>query len=61
MKVAEKLAIDAFKNDKESHIWLDQKICHTCRERFCVYARPGNLSLIHRFFARGENNEVQDH
>jgi ferredoxin like protein len=43
MKITEKLALDAFKNDKETHITLDQKICHTCRERFCIYACPANL------------------
>jgi len=43
MKITEKLAIDAFKNDKETHITLDQKICHTCKERFCIYACPANL------------------
>ncbi len=43
MKITEKLALDAFKNDKESHILLDQKICHSCKERFCIYACPANL------------------
>jgi len=43
MKITEKLALDAFKNDKETHIQLDQKICHACKERFCVYACPANL------------------
>ena len=43
MKITEKLALDAFKNDKETHISLDQKICHTCKERFCIYACPANL------------------
>lgn len=43
MKITEKLALDAFKNDKESHIFLDQQICHTCQERFCIYACPANL------------------
>ena len=43
MKITEKLAIDAFKNDRETHILLDQTICHTCKERFCIYACPANL------------------
>ena len=43
MKITEKLALDAFKNDKDTHITLDQKICHTCKERFCIYACPANL------------------
>ena len=47
MKITEKLAMDAFKNDKESHILLEQQICHTCQERFCIYACPTNL-YVHR-------------
>ena len=43
MKITEKLALDAFKNDKETHISLDQKICQNCKERFCIYACPANL------------------
>ena len=31
MKITEKLALDAFKNDKETHILLDQKICQPAR------------------------------
>jgi len=43
MRITDKLALDAFKNDKESHIRLDQKICQNCKERFCIYACPANL------------------
>ncbi len=46
MKITEKLALDAFKNDKETHITLDQKICHNCKERFCIYACPANLYAL---------------
>jgi ferredoxin like protein len=46
MKITEKLARDAFKNDKESHILFDQKICHSCKERFCIYACPANLYAL---------------
>jgi ferredoxin like protein len=43
MKVEEKIALDAIKNDKESHIALDQTICGTCKERMCVTVCPGHL------------------
>jgi ferredoxin like protein len=43
MRITDKLALDAFKNDKVSHIHLDQKICQGCKERFCIYACPANL------------------
>ena len=43
MKVEEKIALDAIKNDCESHIQLDQTICRTCKERMCVLVCPGHL------------------
>ena len=43
MKVEEKIALDAIKNDRESHIRLDQKECLECRERWCVAVCPGHL------------------
>jgi len=43
MKVEEKIALDAIKNDKESHIRLDQKRCEGCRQRVCVAVCPGHL------------------
>lgn len=43
MKIEEKIALDAIKNDKESHIRLDQKRCGECRERICVAVCPGRL------------------
>ena len=43
MKIEEKLALDAIKNDKESHITLDQTICGSCKERFCVLVCPAHL------------------
>jgi ferredoxin like protein len=46
MTITEKLARDAFKNDRESHICLDQKKCRNCRERFCIYACPANLYAL---------------
>lgn len=43
MKITEKLALNALKKDKSSHIELDPRICGTCRERYCLYACPANL------------------
>jgi ferredoxin like protein len=42
-KIEEKIACNAIKNDKESHIKLKQDVCKNCRERFCIYACPGHL------------------
>ena len=54
MKIEEKLAIDAFKNDAESHITLDQETCKTCKERFCIYACPAHLYGLNE-----ENGQMQ--
>ena len=43
MKIEEKIACNAIRNDKESHIKLRQDVCKDCRERFCIYACPGHL------------------
>ncbi len=44
MKVEEKLALDAFKTDKESHIKIDQSVCRSkCRVRYCLFVCPGHL------------------
>lgn len=44
MKVEEKLALDAFRNDTESHIIINQEICRSkCSTRYCVVACPGHL------------------
>ena len=43
MKIEEKIACNAIKNDKENHIKLKQEVCKECRERFCIYSCPGHL------------------
>ncbi|MBA4390054.1 MAG: hypothetical protein C0399_03865 [Syntrophus sp. (in: bacteria)] len=44
MKIEEKLAIDAFKTDKESHIRINHDICRTkCTLKYCLSVCPGHL------------------
>ncbi len=43
MKVEEKIALDAIKNDRESHILIDQKRCTACTARVCIAVCPGHL------------------
>jgi ferredoxin like protein len=44
MRIDEKLAIDAFKTSKESHIKIDQEICRSkCRVKYCLFVCPGHL------------------
>ena len=54
MKVEEKLAINAFKTDNESHITINQEICRTkCTVRYCIAVCPGHLYSYNE-----ENNEM---
>jgi ferredoxin like protein len=43
MKVEEKLANNAIKNAKESHIKLNQEVCRNCHEKPCIHVCPGHL------------------
>lgn len=43
MKVEEKIALNAIRNDKKSHILLDQSVCSACRERMCITVCPAHL------------------
>jgi len=44
MKIDEKLAVNSFKNDKESHIKITHSICREkCKIRYCIYVCPGHL------------------
>jgi ferredoxin like protein len=43
MKIEEKIALNAMKNDRESHITLDQGQCGQCEERWCIAVCPGHL------------------
>jgi len=46
MKVEEKIALDAMKNDRESHIKLDQTVCGQCKEHWCIAVCPGHLYAV---------------
>jgi ferredoxin like protein len=44
MNVEEKLAIDAFKTDTESHITINHEVCRSkCKVRYCIALCPGHL------------------
>jgi ferredoxin like protein len=44
MRIDEKLVIDAFKTDRESHITIDHDICRTkCTAKYCLFVCPGHL------------------
>ncbi len=56
MKVEEKVALCAIKNDSESHIVLDQSICKLCKTRLCLRACPAQL------YTQSESGEISlDH
>ncbi len=55
MRIDEKLAIDAFKTDKESHIRINHDICRTkCTVRHCLFVCPGHLYEYNR-----ESDEIK--
>lgn len=44
MKVEEKLTLDAFKNDTESHITIRHDVCRTkCTKKYCLFICPAHL------------------
>jgi ferredoxin like protein len=43
MKIDEKLALDAIKPDKESHIIINHALCRSCTLRPCLYVCPAHL------------------
>ncbi|MHB8111531.1 MAG: ferredoxin family protein [Syntrophorhabdaceae bacterium] len=54
MKIDEKLAIDAFKTDKDSHITIKQEICRSqCAAKHCLTVCPGHLYTFDE-----EKNEI---
>ncbi|MDR2018010.1 MAG: 4Fe-4S dicluster domain-containing protein [Syntrophobacterales bacterium] len=53
MKIDEKLAIDAFKTDKESHIIINHTICFGCVLSPCLFVCPAHL-----YSRNEENNEI---
>ncbi|HOV90088.1 MAG TPA: 4Fe-4S dicluster domain-containing protein [Syntrophorhabdaceae bacterium] len=54
MRVDEKLALDAFRTCKESHIKINHEICRTrCKIKYCLFVCPGHLYTLNE-----ENNEI---
>jgi ferredoxin like protein len=44
MRVDEKLAVNAFKTERESHIRINHDVCRTkCKTRYCLTICPGHL------------------
>ena len=43
MRVDEKIALDAFRQDSEPHIRVNQERCRLCPERVCIRVCPGGL------------------
>jgi len=52
MRTDEKLALNSYKTDTESHIRVDTLLCKDCREKNCLLFCPGDLYYI------DENGEV---
>ena len=48
MNVETKLGLDVFKLDSEPHILINQEICRSCEEKFCLYVCPAKLYSVNR-------------
>jgi ferredoxin like protein len=48
MNIETKLGLDVFKLDTEPHIVLNQEICKSCVDKFCLYVCPGKLYSVNR-------------
>jgi len=48
MNIETKLGLDVFKLDTEPHIVLNQEICKSCEDKFCLYVCPGKLYTVNR-------------
>jgi len=48
VNVETKLGLDVFKIDKDAHIIIDQEICRSCEDKFCLYVCPGKLYSVNR-------------
>ena len=46
MEPADKLSLDVFKNDQESHIIIHQEICRECEPKPCLSICPGGLYSV---------------
>ena len=46
MRIDEKLALDAFRQDAEPHIKLVQERCRACMARVCIRSCPANLYAL---------------
>ncbi|MHA1608604.1 MAG: ferredoxin family protein [Candidatus Njordarchaeales archaeon] len=51
LSIDERLSLDNFEIDKESHIIVDTNICKRCVSKVCVYACPAHLYRL-------ENGEI---
>jgi ferredoxin like protein len=54
MRVDEKIALDAFRQDEREHIRLDAAKCRACGDRICIRTCPGHLYTL-----VGETGEVK--
>ena len=46
VNIKDKLALDTFKLDKESHLEVDQEICRKCETRCCLYICPAQVYTL---------------
>lgn len=53
MNIDDKLALNLYHVDRESHIKIDQEICYRCPHKLCTYLCP-----VGNYTQNGDNNVV---
>jgi ferredoxin like protein len=46
INIKDKLALDAFKTDNQSHLEVDQEICRKCDTKCCLYVCPARVYTL---------------
>ena len=46
INIKDKLALDAFKTDRQSHIEVNQEICRRCDAKCCLYVCPARVYTL---------------
>ena len=48
LSIQTKLGLNTYKVDKKAHIVVDQEVCSTCTEKWCLRVCPGKLYSLEK-------------
>ncbi len=46
MKIEDKLAVNKYDIDRDSHVRLNEEICHSCADKRCVWVCPAGCFTV---------------